>query len=168
MKEAAVQVAVRVLYEAYGGEWYNLSQGYRPGGARHETTRQTKGLPDLWLFFPASGFRLWHETKRLDGDELRPHLPRVEMPWAELTKNRRTLELGLSNPAIYAKAIGCLTPGKRIELYRKKQSPEQALFEQRCRGCRMNYVLGGVEEAFLWITASGLKMGGSCDGDEGS
>jgi len=158
MKEEAVQRAVRILYESYGGEWYNLSQGYRPGGPRHGTTRQSKGLPDLWVFFPATGIKLWHETKRLDVDELRPHLPKLESPWVDLPK-RRDLQVALETPAIYARATAALTPGKRIELYRKKQSLEQILFERRCLATKTNYVLGGVEEAFLWIGVANLTMG---------
>ncbi len=161
MREDAVQRAVRTLYEAYGGEWYNLSQGYRPGGKRHATTRQSKGLPDLWVFFPAVGFRLWHETKRLTADELRPHLPRLEIPWSEIAENRRTLQLALETPAIYAKATAILGPEKRIALYRKKQSVDQILFEKRCHVTRTNYVLGGVEEAFLWVSTANLTVGKS-------
>ena len=158
MKEDAVQRAVRILYESYGGQWYNLSQGFRPGGARHGTTRQSKGLPDLWVFFPASGFKLWHETKRLDVDELRPHLPKLESPWSHLG-TRRAFQLALETPAIYARATTCLTPAKRLELYRKKQSAEQILFERRCHATKTNYVLGGVEEAFLWVSTANLTMG---------
>ncbi len=158
MKEDAVQRAVRILYESYGGQWYNLSQGFRPGGARHGTTRQSKGIPDLWVFFPNAGFKLWHETKRLDVDELRPHLPKLENPWNELT-TRRALQLALETPAIYARATTCLDPGLRMGLYRKKQSAEQIIFERRCHATKTNYVLGGVEEAYLWVTASSLTMG---------
>lgn len=158
MKEEAVQRAVRILYESYGGQWYNLSQGFRPGGARHGTTRQSKGLPDLWVFFPKSGFKLWHETKRLDVDELRPYLPKLENPWLEF-RSRRDLQLALEHPAIYAKATSCIGPSKRIELYRKKQSMEQAIFELRCHATKTNYVIGGVEEAFLWVQTCDLKMG---------
>lgn len=163
MKEAAVQISVRILYESYGGEWYNLSQGYRPGGPRHGTTRQTKGLPDLWVFFPRAGFRLWHETKRLDVDELRPHLPKLEIPWSHLT-TRRDLQVALEAPAIYAKATDVIGSSNRMELYRKKQSAEQILFERRCHATKTNYVLGGVEEAFLWISAANLTVGKSPGG----
>ena len=158
MKEDAVQRAVRILYESYGGQWYNLSQGFRPGGVRHGTTRQSKGLPDLWVFFPKVGAKLWHETKRLDVDDLRLHLPKLENPWNELT-TRHQLQVALETPAIYAKATTCLTPGKRIELYRKKQSAEQAIFELRCLDTKTNYVIGGVEEAFLWVSTANLTMG---------
>ena len=52
MKEETVQTSVTRLYEAYGGDVYDLSQGYRPGTKKHATTRQTPGLADLWIFFP--------------------------------------------------------------------------------------------------------------------
>lgn len=39
-----------------------LSQGYRPGGRRHATTRQTKGIPDLYFQHPRHGTG-WLEVK---------------------------------------------------------------------------------------------------------
>jgi hypothetical protein len=63
MRETDVQRAVVGFYRQVGGVVYDLAQGYRPGGRRHGTTRQTKGLPDLWVFFPHLGLVLWHEVK---------------------------------------------------------------------------------------------------------
>lgn len=68
--ERAVQQRVVAIFAAFGGIVYNLAQGFRPGGRRHGTTRQTKGLPDLWIFFPARGRGAWFEVKR-PGAELR-------------------------------------------------------------------------------------------------
>lgn len=48
---------------------YNLSQGYRPGGPRHATTRQTKGLGDLYCLWPEHRLSWWVETKRLGGKQ---------------------------------------------------------------------------------------------------
>lgn len=52
MKETQVQAECAELYRLHGGLIYDLSQGYRPGTAKHATTRQTPGLADLWIFFP--------------------------------------------------------------------------------------------------------------------
>lgn len=160
MNEDVVQRSVVKLYQAYGGQVYNLSQGYRPGPRRHATTRQSEGLPDLWVFFLDSGFRIWHETKAFDGDDLRPHLPRLEVPWSDLVHDRRKLNLALKHPQLYAAATTLLEPAKRIELYRKKQTAAQILFEQCCRRCRITYVLGGVEEAYMFVEAQKLIIGG--------
>ncbi|GIW54995.1 MAG: hypothetical protein KatS3mg082_1399 [Nitrospiraceae bacterium] len=61
LRERDVQRAVVELCRLYGGVVYSLSQGYRPGPRRHATTRQTKGLPDLWVFFPARKVGMWIE-----------------------------------------------------------------------------------------------------------
>lgn len=66
MREADVQHGVVDFYQTAGGVVCDLSQGFRPGGRRHGTTRQTKGLGDLYVFFPYLGFALWHETKASD------------------------------------------------------------------------------------------------------
>lgn len=64
--EAAVHLAVRHALALFDYRWYNLSQGYRPGGKRHGSTRQTPGLPDLYAQHPAWG-PLWLEVKRPGG-----------------------------------------------------------------------------------------------------
>lgn len=63
-REKDIHYRVAKLYAACGGRVYNLAQGYRPGGRRHATTRQTKGLPDLHVMFPARRVVFWHEVKR--------------------------------------------------------------------------------------------------------
>jgi len=64
MKEADVQRRITALFKQCGGEVYNLAQGYRPGGKNHGTTRQTKGLPDLFVFFPTWRRAVWYEVKK--------------------------------------------------------------------------------------------------------
>lgn len=64
--EAAVQQRVRLIYEGAGGVVKNLAQGYRPGGRRHATTRQAKGIADLLVFLPRRNVALWHEVKALE------------------------------------------------------------------------------------------------------
>lgn len=65
------------LYKTLGCKVWSLSQGYRPGGKRHGTTRQTKGLPDLWVVPPRARlaeqqrYPWWQETKR-DGGKQSP------------------------------------------------------------------------------------------------
>lgn len=68
---------VREIYQLVGCKVYNLAQGWRPGGPRHATTRQTKGLADLYVipprrdpFLALDGLPFWHEVKR-PGGELR-------------------------------------------------------------------------------------------------
>ena len=67
--EKHVQKAVADLFSQVGGIVNNLSQGYRPGGRRHGTTRQSKGLGDLYVQFPVKGVALWWETKRQGGTQ---------------------------------------------------------------------------------------------------
>ena len=64
MIEKDVQRIVVAVLKLYGGEVYDLAQGYRPGGKRHGTTRQTKGLADLYVFFPRWHTRIWFEVKK--------------------------------------------------------------------------------------------------------
>ncbi len=65
--EDAEQKAMVRLLRSIGGQVYSLSQGYRPGGKRHATTRQTKGLPDLWVFLPPRQIAFWLEVKKKSG-----------------------------------------------------------------------------------------------------
>lgn len=51
-READVQRDVKALLQMYGFNVSDLSQGYRPGGRRHATTRQTPGIPDMWVTRP--------------------------------------------------------------------------------------------------------------------
>lgn len=68
--ERQVQERVKATYKAVGCLVANFSQGWRPGGKRHATTRQTKGIPDLYVFPPVGrGHPFWHETKRPGGKQ---------------------------------------------------------------------------------------------------
>lgn len=67
--EKDVQRDVMALLRGCGCRVFNLSQGYRPGGARHGTTRQTRGLPDLYVFPPRGLAPFWCEIKRLGGTQ---------------------------------------------------------------------------------------------------
>jgi hypothetical protein len=53
--EAEVQKACKALLRAWQFKVSDTSQGYRPGGKRHGTTRITKGVPDLYVTRPAKG-----------------------------------------------------------------------------------------------------------------
>lgn len=68
MTEAAVQRRVKALWRSLGG-WVacDSSQGYRPGGRRHATTRITLGFPDLVLMHPGRELVLFREVKRPGG-----------------------------------------------------------------------------------------------------
>lgn len=65
--EREVKSRVIAIFRAFGGRVFNLDQGFRPGGPRHGTTRQTKGLPDLYVMFPARRQAAWFEVKRPGG-----------------------------------------------------------------------------------------------------
>lgn len=71
--ERDVQRRVVAVYRTVGCIVWSLSQGYRPGGPRHATTRQSKGLPDLYVMCPVrDGIRrlvFWHEVKRPGGKQ---------------------------------------------------------------------------------------------------
>lgn len=67
--EHEVQQRVKAVYRAAGCYVANLSQGYRPGGRRHGTTRQTRGLPDLWVMCDRRRAAWWHEVKRPGGKQ---------------------------------------------------------------------------------------------------
>lgn len=123
-REAMVQARIMAIYRAAGCTVMNLAQGYRPGGRRHGTTRQSKGLPDLYVFLPRKSIAWWHEVKAP------AQLADLDRPAAEL---------------------------KRI--YRRRMSPEQALFELRCKQCRVPYVLGGTAEAVAWLEHLGVVQG---------
>ena len=62
--EKETERAVKDLYRKLGLKVWSLSQGYRPGaqGGGHATTRQTKGIADL--FVTGRGKVAWHEVKR--------------------------------------------------------------------------------------------------------
>lgn len=122
-REAQVQQRVVAIYRAAGASVCNLAQGFRPGGRRHGTTRQTKGLPDLYVFLPRRGLAWWHEVKAPD-----------------------RFDLGFEHMA----------DADRAAMYRKKQSPEQALFELRCGECQVPYVLGGALEAHAFLQTIGV------------
>jgi hypothetical protein len=66
--EREIKNAIITFLRDIGCKVYNLDQGFRPGGPRHGTTRQTKGLGDLYAIMPSafpSAFPvLWIEVKR--------------------------------------------------------------------------------------------------------
>ena len=64
--EAQVQKRVVATYKAAGGAVCSFSQGFRPGGKRHGTTRQTKGIPDLLVFLPRRRLAFFQEVKAPD------------------------------------------------------------------------------------------------------
>jgi hypothetical protein len=69
-REKDVKRGVVKFLRDIGCHVYNLDQGYRPGGRRHATTRQTKGLPDLFAVWPRSpggSLVFWIEVKRPGG-----------------------------------------------------------------------------------------------------
>lgn len=49
-RESDVQNAIKTALKARGFQIIDTSQGFRPGGKRHGTTRITKGTPDLYVW----------------------------------------------------------------------------------------------------------------------
>lgn len=62
--EKATQHDVVKVFRALGGVVYVLSQA--------RAAKQTPGLPDLWIAFPAHGVAGWFETKRPKGGRRSP------------------------------------------------------------------------------------------------
>ena len=49
-RENDVQKAIKTILKTKGFQIIDTSQGFRPGGKRHGTTRITKGTPDLYVW----------------------------------------------------------------------------------------------------------------------
>ena len=49
-RESDVQRAIKVALKTKGFQIIDTSQGFRPGGKRHGSTRITKGTPDLYVW----------------------------------------------------------------------------------------------------------------------
>ena len=49
-KESEVQKAIKTILKMRGFQIIDTSQGFRPGGKRHGSTRITKGTPDLYVW----------------------------------------------------------------------------------------------------------------------
>lgn len=65
--EREVQREVKRVLALHGYIVSDFSQGYRPGGKRHGTTRQTPGVPDLYCQHRTRPVRFWVEVKRPGG-----------------------------------------------------------------------------------------------------
>lgn len=120
--EAAIQRDVKAAYEAVGCFVANFSQGYRPGGRHHGSTRQTEGVPDLYVFPPLRGadvaaltvghvaVRLqpwWHETKRPGAKQ---RLGQIE--WGHRCRDRGVGYVlgGVAEAVEHLKRIGLVRP----------------------------------------------------------
>ena len=79
--EHEVQTGIRKLARAIGFHVTDFSQGYRPGGPRHATTRQTPGVPDLLLMHPSRQVALFVECKRLGGS-----LSKAQREWHQIAE----------------------------------------------------------------------------------
>lgn len=56
-RETDVQGTSKKMLEAAGFRVIDTSQGFRPGGKRHATTRITRGTPDVFVWKPRRGGR---------------------------------------------------------------------------------------------------------------
>lgn len=63
MTERDVQAQIRRAAEVLGFRVSDFSQGYGRGSRRNRSTRQTKGIPDLYLQHSERNLRLWIECK---------------------------------------------------------------------------------------------------------
>ena len=63
MTERELQKAGTDLLKQLGFDVSNLSQGFRPGGRRHGSTRQRPGLPDTYCRHVLKRLRFWIEWK---------------------------------------------------------------------------------------------------------
>lgn len=70
--ENSVQKKIKQLASHYGYHVSDTSQGYRPGGRRHGTTRITRGFPDLFMMNPQTRDHLFVEVKK-EGGSLSDH-----------------------------------------------------------------------------------------------
>lgn len=70
--EKDVQRKVVALLKACGFRVWSLSQGFRPGGPRHGSTRQSLGLADLYAIPP--------QPSRIDGGFARPVWFEIKRP----------------------------------------------------------------------------------------
>lgn len=67
--EREVKRAVLDFYAQVGVRVWNLDQGFRPGGKRHGTTRQSKGIADLYCTWSHGYAAWWVELKRPGGKQ---------------------------------------------------------------------------------------------------
>jgi hypothetical protein len=113
------------LLTSSGAEVYSLEQGYRaePGGSR-----QTPGLPDLWVFWPAAQLAGWFEVKSEKG----------------LKEHRRLAQL--------------LQPPGQSQSSRKNwlHVRVQEQFGAQCRQCGVPWAIGTVTEAKAWLVELGF------------
>ena len=65
--EATVQRKIKHLAAMLGFHISDTSQGYRPGGRRHGTTRITAGFPDLFMMHPDRQIHFFVEVKKPGG-----------------------------------------------------------------------------------------------------
>lgn len=124
---------VRNLFSTTGGRVYKLSQGWRGhfvDGTRIDDrggTRQTKGIPDLEVWYPERQLVLKFEVKTASG--LRTH-------------NRM---LALAPPDVKK---------SQVRDWRRAQAQHQ--YAQLCKQCRIPYSMGGVAEATLLLQSLGI------------
>lgn len=111
------------LFSAVGGVVYTLSGNSREGG-----TRQARGLPDAWVFFPELGRAGWWEAKSVDG----------------LIEWRRLVALDRA-------------PGRSLGSRLKwEHAKEQAAFRDHCQLTGTLWGIGSLQDARDWILALGL------------
>jgi hypothetical protein len=111
------------LFAAAGGHVYQLSGNSREGG-----TRQTRGLPDAWVFFPAIGRAGWWEAKSVTG----------LIEWRRL--------VALDRP-----------PGRSKNALQKwLHAKEQAAFRDHCYQTGTLWGIGTLQDARDWLISLGL------------
>lgn len=62
--EKVIQAEVKKVLALHGYLISDFSQGYRPGGSRHASTRITCGVPDVYVQHRSLPITMWIEVKR--------------------------------------------------------------------------------------------------------
>ena len=164
--EDKVQLRVRKIYEAAGGAVYDLSQGYRPDNS----TRQTEGLGDVFVLFPEAGVSVWHETKSIRPSDLAKKDWLASRFRTQVVRNdhvEKITALGICDiPHLCEALLQDLGADRRRELYLRKQSKAQKLFQARIEATAglwkappIWYVLGGVLEALELVQTQNVSRG---------
>jgi hypothetical protein len=98
--EKDVQKSVKAALRLFGFHISDFSQGYRPGGGRHGSTRQTPGIPDLYCQHRSLPVRFWVEVKRPGGK-----LTDAQWLWHEQERHAGGLVLTMTSGAEMAEFL---------------------------------------------------------------
>lgn len=98
--ERQVQASVKKALKMFGFHVSDFSQGYRPGGRRHGSTRQTPGIPDCYAQHRSLPVRFWVEVKKPGG-----RLTEAQAAWHERERAAGGLVLVMTSGADMAEFL---------------------------------------------------------------